>query len=114
MGRSRDNWRTRIRKVKNIESLPRDTIRSIWNRYSRGQSPETIYKHLKREHQLSASLLTFIVYIEKEVKPCCYEEHLENAKARQKRKVDGARLWRRLERSGVNPEEMYGGILRRR
>ncbi|MBJ8051898.1 hypothetical protein JDS87_07675 [Bacillus cereus] len=65
---------------------------------------------MEEERQISASLVTIIGYIEKEVKPHCYEEHIESAKKRKKRKENTARLLRKLERRGINPEDMYGGV----
>lgn len=108
MGRSRDKWHNISRKVKNKEALPPDVIRFIWHRYCCGQSSETIYKSLKEERQISASLVTIVGYVEKEVKPYCYEEHRKQAELRKKRHENIARVLRKIERSeGEEVKKMY-------
>ncbi|MBU4643151.1 hypothetical protein [Bacillus toyonensis] len=64
MGRSRDNWSVRRRKVKNKESLPKNAIRKIWNYRSRGASPERIHEILTKQMEISASCETVVKYIE--------------------------------------------------
>lgn len=64
MGRSRDNWSTHRRKVKNKESIPKNAIRKIFNYRIRGVSPERIYEILTEQKEISASLETLVKYIE--------------------------------------------------
>lgn len=64
MGRSRDNWSTHRRKVKNRESIPKNAMRKIWNYRSRGASPERIHEILTKQKEISASLETVVKYIE--------------------------------------------------
>lgn len=64
MGRSRDNWLTHRRKVKNKESIPKSAIRKIFNYRSRGVSSERIHEILTKQKEISASLETLVKYIE--------------------------------------------------
>lgn len=64
MSRSRDNWSTHRRKVRNKESLPKNAIRKIFNYRSRGVSPERIYEMLTQQEEISASYETLLNYIE--------------------------------------------------
>ncbi|PES65397.1 hypothetical protein CN507_17795 [Bacillus cereus] len=64
MGRSRDNWSTLRRKIKNKEALPKNAIRKIWNHRGRGASPERIHEILTKQKEISASLETVVKYIE--------------------------------------------------
>ncbi|PEC18984.1 hypothetical protein [Bacillus cereus] len=63
------NWTKKLKNIRNSEALPPVIIRAIWTRYSCGQTPEKIYKKLKEERQISASLETIETYIAKVVKP---------------------------------------------
>ena len=69
MGRSRDNWLTHRRKIRNKESLPKNAIRKIWSYRSRGVSPKRIYEMLMQQEEISASYETVVKYI----------KHMENA-----------------------------------
>jgi len=64
MGRSRDNWSTHRRKIRNKESLPKNAIRKIWSHRSRGVSPKRIYEMLTEQKEISASYETLLKYIE--------------------------------------------------
>ncbi|OOQ91924.1 hypothetical protein [Bacillus cereus] len=64
MGRSRENWSTHRRKVRNKEALPKNAIRKIFNYRSRGVSPERIYEILTQQEEISASYETVVKYIE--------------------------------------------------
>lgn len=68
MGRSRENWSTHRRKVRNKEALPKNAIRKIFNYRSRGVSSERIYEMLTQQEEISASYETVMKYI----------EHIEN------------------------------------
>ncbi|HGE5772737.1 hypothetical protein U0E09_33000 [Bacillus thuringiensis] len=64
MGRSRDNWSTHRRKIKNKESLPKNAIRKICNYRSRGVSVKRIHEILTEQKEISASYETLLKYIE--------------------------------------------------
>ena len=68
MGRSRGNWSTHRRKIRNKEALPKNAIRKIFNYRSRGVSPKRIYEILTQQEEISASYETVVKYI----------EHIEN------------------------------------
>jgi len=64
MGRSRDNWSTHRRKIRNKESLPKNAIRKIWSYRRQSVSPERIHEILTEQKEISASYETLLNYIE--------------------------------------------------